>query len=124
MPITFELQENGTVLYWKIEDPWKIGGLLIYYKQTETIFNNSSHMVHSLVDVRHARRVPAGTLSARFATTWHHPRSGQTAVIGASPLIKAMIETIFQLVHFDRVHFFDSEAEARSYLLGLIAQEA
>jgi len=124
MPVTFELQENGTVMYWKIEDPWKLSELLMYYKQAETIFNNSSHVIHSLVDVRYARQKPAGVLSARHSTTWHHPRSGQTAIVGASPVVKVMVETIFQLVRFNRARFFDSEVEARNYLLMLVAQEA
>ena len=124
MPVILELQENGNVMYWKIEDPWKLNELLMYYKQAETIFNDSSHIIHSLVDVRYARRIPAGVLSARHSTTWHHPRSGHTAIVGASPVVRAMIEAIFHLVHFNRARFFDSEAEARNYLLMLVAQEA
>src|SRR5438128_4715631 len=117
MPVTIELQENGSVVYWKIEDLWKLSELITYYKQAEAIFNNSSNVIHSLVDVQYARQIPAGALSVRHSTTWHHPRSGQTAIVGASPLIRAMAETIFQLVRFNRARFFDSEAEARNYLL-------
>src|SRR5258708_29689561 len=123
MPVTFELQENGTVLYWKIEDPWKLSELISYYKQAEVIFDNASHVIHSLVDVRYARQIPAGALSVRHSTTWHHPQIGQTAIVGASPLIRAMAETIFQLVRFNPARFFNSEAEARNYLLMLVAQE-
>lgn len=124
MPVIFELQENGWLMYFKIADPWKMIELVTYYKQTETIFDSASHTVHSLVDVRYARQLPAGVLSVRHVKTWHHPRSGQTAIIGAAPLARAMLDTIFQLTRFNRARFFDSEADARQYLSGLIDQEA
>ena len=123
MPVTFELQENGSLMYWKLEDPWTLPELIGYYKQAESIFDNAPHMVHSLVDVQHVRQIPGGVLSARHAKTWHHPRSGQTVIVGATPLIKAMVETLFQLVRFNRVRFFNDEVEARNYLLRLIEQE-
>ena|SRR5579871_5238601 len=124
MPVTFELQENGWLMYFKIADPWKMIDLVTYYKQTEAIFDSATHSVHSLVDVQHARQLPAGVLSVRHVKTWHHPRSGQTAIIGASPLARSMLETIFQLARFNRARFFVNEADARQYLLGLINLEA
>ncbi len=123
MAVTFELQENGSLMYWKIEDPWQLNELVGYYKQAAMILDNAPHMVHSLVDVQHVRQIPAGALSASHVTTWRHPRSGQTAIVGATPLIKAMMETLFQLVRFNRVRFFNDEVEARNYLLRLIEQE-
>ena len=123
MPVTFELQDNGSLMYWKIADPWTLNELVGYYKEAETVLDNAPHMVHSLVDVQHVHHIPAGVLSARYVTTWHHPRSGQTTIIGATPLIRAMLETLFQVVRFNRVRFFNDEADARNYLLQLINLE-
>ncbi len=123
MPVTFELQEDGCMMVWRIADPWKIEELKAYYPQAKHYLASTTQMIHTLVDVRDAHRVPPDVLSARHTSTWNDPMSGQMAVVGAAGIIRMTMETVFRLVQFTRVQFFDSETEARAYLRKLIAQD-
>ncbi|MEP7285178.1 MAG: hypothetical protein ABI947_05365 [Chloroflexota bacterium] len=123
MPVTFHFQENDRIMLWTLTDPWNVPDLMSFYKQAEVVLNNAPYIVHSLIDFRQARHIPAGALKARQTNTWDHPRSGQTVVVGAAPLLKKTLEALFRIMRFDRLKFFDGEAEARAYLRDLIAQE-
>ena len=123
MPVTFEFQENDRIMLWTFADPWTVPDLMSFYKQAEVVLNNAPHTIHSLIDFRQARQIPAGALKTRQTNTWDHPRSGQTIVVGAAPVLKKTLEVVFRIVRFDRLKFFDNEAEARAYLRDLIAQE-
>ncbi|SRR5258708_168360 len=124
MPVNLEVKDNGRVMFWRFVDPWSLAELKPLTIQARDILQQATFTVHSIADLRQAHRVPSGVLSARQVTTWHHPRSGQLAVLGASPFIKVMMETIFRIARFDRFRLFDDEAEALAYLQSLIAEEA
>ncbi|HLY28248.1 MAG TPA: hypothetical protein VKQ72_18015 [Aggregatilineales bacterium] len=123
MPISVEMQEDGYVMFWRIADPWTVKELKEYYPQAKVYLDAATHIVHTLVDLRDAHRVSSDVLSGRHTSTWNHPRSGQMAVIGASGIVKMTLDTVFRLVQFTRIRFFDSERDARTYLRQLIAQE-
>jgi hypothetical protein len=116
MPVSLELEENGTLLVWKFSDPWTVPELVVHYPKTAEYFNNAQNTIHSLIDFRNVRTLPANVFSARNTTTWNHPRSGQMVILGASPLIKNLLEVILKLVRFERIRFFESEEEARAYI--------
>src|SRR5215468_4495231 len=109
MPVLMEMQEDGCIMFWRLADPWTVKELKVYYPQAKTYFDAAPSMIHALVDVRDAHRVPADVLSARHTSTWNHPKSGQTAVVGASGIVKMTMETAFRIVQFTRVRFFDTE---------------
>src|SRR5258708_22542390 len=123
MPVLMEMQEDGHIMFWRVADPWTVKELKDHYAQAKAFFDAAPFMVHALVDLRDAHRVPTDVLSARHSSTWNHPKSGQTAIIGASGIVKMTIETAFRIVQFTRVRFFDTESDARSYSHQLIAQD-
>jgi hypothetical protein len=123
MPVTLRLEENQRIMFWQFIDPWTLPELLAHYKESETIFKNATHLVHSLVDLQQARGLPSGILKARYNADWSHPRSGYTVVIGSSLLVKRTAELLFKITRFDRVKFFPDEPSARVYLDTLIATE-
>jgi hypothetical protein len=123
MPVSLELQEDGSIMVWRIADPWTVKELKDNYPQAKAYLDASKRTLHSLVDLQDAHRVSPDVLSARHTTTWNHPRSGHMAVIGASGIIKMTLETVFRLVQFNRVQFFNNESEGRAYLRQLIIQE-
>src|SRR5258708_28743950 len=122
MPVDLELKDNGRVMVWRFVDRWSLAELKPLTLQARDILKQATFTVHSIADLRQAHRVPSGVLSTRQVTTWHHARSGQLAVLGASPFIKVMLETVFRIARFDRFRLFDDEAEAMAYLRGLIAE--
>jgi hypothetical protein len=123
MPVDLEMKENARVMFWRFVDPWSLAELKPLTIQARDILQEATFTVHSFADLRQAHHVPSGVLSTRQVTTWHHPRSGQLVILGASPFIKIMLETIFRIARFDRFRLFDDEAEALAYLRGLIAEE-
>lgn len=123
MPVSVDLQEDGYVMVWRIADPWTVKELKDYYPQAKDYLDAATHLVHTLVDLREVHRVSPDVLSARHTSTWNHPRSGQMAVLGASGIVKMTLDTVFRLVQFNRIQFFDSERDARTYLRQLIAQD-
>lgn len=123
MPVALQLEDNQRIMFWQFSDPWTMPELFAHYKESESIFKNATHRVHSLVDLQQARSLPSGILKARYRADWSHPRSGYTVVIGSSPLVKRTAELLFRITRFDRVKFFEDEASARAYLDKLIAAE-
>src|SRR5262249_17505630 len=123
MPVELELKENGRVMLWRFSDPWSLVELKPLTLQARDIFQKATFTVHSMADLRQARRVPSGVLSTRQVTTWQHARSGQLVLLGASAFARLMMETVFRIARFDRFRFFEDEAEALAYLRGLIAEE-
>ena len=120
MPVTFRLEDNQRVMLWRLSDPWTLPELMAYYKEAQTILDGADQAVHSLIDLQQARRMPSGVLKARYTSTWDHPRSGYTVVAGGTPLMSRMLELVFKMTRFERVKFFEDEAEARVFLNELI----
>jgi len=123
MPVTMQLEENGRIMFWQFSDPWTLPELFVHYKESEAIFKNATHLVHSLIDLQQARSMPSGILKARFNADWSHPRSGYTVLIGSSLLVKRTAELLFKITRFDRVKFFPDEPSARAFLDERIAAE-
>jgi hypothetical protein len=123
MPVKMELCENDRVMYWVFTDPWEVADLTAHYDQAKINLDSALHKLHSLANVERSRRMPTGILQARKGPDWNHPNSGQVVLVGASPIIKGLFETIMILVHFKRVRMFDHEEEGWQYLRQLIAEE-
>lgn len=116
MPVTLELRESNQVFYWVFTDPWSIADLLPLSKQVRAHFDSTSHKIHTLANLRQTRHLPSNLLRIRELGTWDHPQSGQLVVVGAPAFAKTILELILRLVRFDRIHYFESEEEAWSYL--------
>src|SRR5689334_20674053 len=116
MPVTFRLEQNQRVIFWRFSHPWTLEDLVGHYKGVTAILDNSTQVIYSLVDVHGVRKVPTGLLKERYISMWDHPRHGEVLVIGANPLIRNIASVAFKKLHFERVIFFEDEPLARAYL--------
>jgi hypothetical protein len=123
MPVTMEYVENGRVLLYTFTDPWDAQDLMGFYAETRAYLDKAEHKVHTLVDVRNARRVPTRVMDLRRGPDWSHPNSGHVAVVGAATAISIFVQAVFRISRFDRVQFFNTMDEAWTYLRKLIAAE-
>src|SRR5882672_8902613 len=123
MPVTLELREGGRIMYWRFEDPWTIAELVHKYPVAKTYLDAAQHTLHTLIDASAVRSVPSNAMRARTTSTWHHPRSGYTAVVSSSTLLRSLVNAAFRMARFERVKFFAKEDEALAYLHALIEQE-
>ena len=124
MPISLELVEDGHILYYVYSDPWTVEDLTSLTPRVMDYYNQASHKIHTLGDATKLRQVPPGALRVRSVPNLSHPNSGDIAIAGASLLVETISTTIFRLVHFNRVKFFQNADEAWAYLRTVIAEEA
>jgi hypothetical protein len=123
MPVTIEYVENGRVLLYTFSDPWDANELAASYAGTREYLGKAHHKVHTLVDVRSARRVPSRVMDLRRGPDWSHPNSGHVAVVGSATAISIFVQAIFRLSRFDRIRFFNTLDEGWTYLRKLMAEE-
>ena len=125
MPISVEPRESGHVLYYAFIDPWTIADVSSVGVQAQTYLENATGKVHNVVDLRQSKQLPQGILHARhaFAVLFDHRDAGETVIVGASRLARAMGELIAELLHFGRMKFFEQEGEAWTHIRQAIAAD-
>jgi hypothetical protein len=123
MPITYELRENGHVIYSRLLDPLPIDEFKAGFIVQQQYLDQAPHKLHVLIDITQHKSPPRNAIpSARQAPIWRHPNSGEIAIVGASTLMQAMSSAISRLTHFDRLTIFKTEAEAWDYLRRVIKE--
>jgi hypothetical protein len=125
MPIDVDFLEGGRIIRVTMTDP------LTMREVQEAFVKDLQHRdsaddgrkIHAIIDTLALRRLPPGVLEGRRSPSLIHPTSGQVVVVGASPFVQTISETVFRLVRFERVLFLASADEALRYLNGVIADE-
>ena len=123
MPVTMDLRENGHVLYVVVSDPWNMADIERITGETGGGIRLSSHPIHMLVNVQRARHIPKGLLTNARNPVFRLPTMGQFVIVGSTPLLRGITQTVFRIAGFRRGHFFDSEGQALAYLRQVIAGE-
>ncbi len=123
MPITYDIRENGHIFYFVFTDPWTIEELIPLVEQGKIDRSKATHKIHIFVDLHAAETSPKNAIGAHVATGLAHPNTGYMAVWYRKSLIKALTQIVLQLVRFDRVKFFENEADAWAFLRERIAAE-
>jgi hypothetical protein len=123
MPVKQELIENGRILQVTFTDPWTVGEMTTLFPQAKEYYDKAPQKIHMLVDMQ-SRYGSQGALRARQAPGLFHRNSGQIAVAGANALARSLGEAVFRVARFNRARFFDSQADALTYLRQVIASEA
>jgi hypothetical protein len=123
MPVTLELVENGRVMFFTFTDPWDTQELMALYPRSAAYLDQAKHKLHTLTDVRNARRLPSRVLDLRRGPDWAHPNSGHVAIVGAITLVTVFAQTIFKLTRFERVQFFNTMDDAWAFLRKAMADE-
>jgi len=123
MPITIELRENGYVLYSRLTDPVPVNEFKAAFIPQQEYLDQAGHKLHILVDISQHKSPPPGALaSARQTPVLRHPNSGEVVFVGASIFMQALSSAVSRLTRFDRLTFFDTEAEAWDYLRRVIKE--
>jgi hypothetical protein len=115
MSFSVELIENGRILLITVAQfPTKheINELLDY---TKSYLDDAEVTVHFLADISRLKKAPAG-LELRYLHSLNHPRRGDYAIVGASPIIRALVEYTFKFFHYSRYTFFDSLEEGYQHV--------
>jgi len=123
MPVNTQLEENGFVLSMVISDPFMITDLLATYTQAQSLFDNSTHKIHTLVDLRAMKNVPRNALTGRNSPSLWHQNSGYVVIVGGSLYAEEIIKVAFKIVKYDRVKFFKDISLAWDFLRTSIAKD-
>jgi len=121
VPITFDIRENGWVIYKTLTDPWSVEEMIPYVVMNRQHRDHCLHTVHSFYNLLGSHRLPPNVLRLRYGSPdLYHPRSGKVVLVGANPAARSVIEIIFTLVRFERFKFFSTEEEGWAYLHNFI----
>ena len=123
MPVRMELIENGRAFRYVFSDPWRIDDFTNTFAQAQAILDSSPYLVHGVVNLLATAKDPLGVLNIRKHPSFHHTNSGYTVFCHGSLLARRITETALRIARFDRMKFFDSEAEGLAFVRELMAQE-
>jgi hypothetical protein len=124
MPVTYELCENGHAIHINITYPWTTRELIAIYENERPLFDHATSKLHTLVDVTESRQTPSNALSARKDSPhFEHPNKGHLVIVGANPLIQALVEATIRIIRFEELKFCRTADEGWAYLREVIASE-
>jgi hypothetical protein len=89
-------------------------------------FDTANAPIHTLSDWTRSETIPAGLMSVRHTSPFFwHPNSGYVLIIDAPEADKVLLERLRDenIPGAERFIYFASEAEARAYLLEILAAE-
>lgn len=125
MPIRIELSEDGRIMRFQVEEPWKPEEIIPAKEKSRSIYTQAQNTVHALVDLRRATvNLPLLQASQQVIGGEPFPNSGQIAVVGISRMMQMIAYPLLRLAGGgDTVAFFNTVEEAKAYLQRQIAQE-
>jgi hypothetical protein len=118
-----ELIEDGRVFHYIFSDPWKIEDFMATFSQAETILNKATTPIHGIVNLYATAKDPIGVLNIRKHPSFSHAMSGYTVFCEASPLARRVTEAALRVARFNRMKFFNTEAEGMAFLHEVMAHE-
>src|SRR5215467_10874218 len=117
MPVTLNLIEDGHIIHITITDPWKTSEITTLYPLVEATLNKAHYKIHTLADVSQTKQAPGNIFKSRLANAnYSHPNTGVIAIVGASPVVKVMAETLFWLARYERARFFATYDEGLHFI--------
>jgi hypothetical protein len=123
MPITFELRENGHVIYYKLVDPWALDEYVRLAPQEKAVWDAATHPIHHLVNALETKNMPSGVFKTRTAPIFTHPQRGYLAVVETALETQLFAEALTKTARYDRAKFFSTEAQAWDFLHKIIENE-
>lgn len=123
MPVSLEVGNDGRVLYYQIADPWEIEDLMAAYTKEKQIRDEAPHVVHSVSNFSHARRIPKNWWQARYGPGLKHPRAGEMVFVGLNPGLNRLVDVILRVTNFKRIKVFNTMDEAQKYVDGLLMSQ-
>jgi hypothetical protein len=118
-----ESAEHGRVLCFQLADPLTTDELFQHNDDMRLLLDASRQRIHSYVNVIRLRQLPHGVIRRARIPLITHPKAGFMVVVGANLLIQTMLMIATQTAYFDRLRFFDTDAEAWAFLHTQIENE-
>jgi hypothetical protein len=120
MPLTLEIIRDGKALHFRCTEPWTVDEVLSTADQALQVYNQATHRIPALLDLRQMRRVPKDILRTRHAPTLLHPKSDGFVVLGGPGFVRRLSNTLHTMLNREFAIFVDSEEEAWAKLDALI----
>lgn len=122
MPVDIQLNPEKRCIIYTLTEPFQLNELFEAYSIEKQYRDNTEHVLHSIVDMSHMKRIPPSWLTAKSGPGFNHPRSGTIIFVGLSVGFKIVIQTILKVIRYDRMKAFDTRAEANEYLDMLLVE--
>jgi hypothetical protein len=122
MPVDIQLNPEKRCIIYTLTEPFQLNELFEAYSIEKQYRDNTEHVLHSIVDMSHMKRIPPSWLTAKSGPGFNHPRSGTIIFVGLSVGFKIVIQTILKVIRYDRMKAFDTRAEANEYLDVLLVE--
>jgi len=106
-----QLREGGHVFLFVLTDPWTLEELNLKLSQDAEIRDSAKHTIHAIVDLSGIKEIPIGLMSTHKSPDLTHPTRGYVVVVGATPLLASLSQTIFRVAGF-RQYVFKADLEA------------
>ena len=115
MPVLIQFSDDKRYIIYTISEPLEMNDLMRAYEQERAFRDSVFHPVHSIVDMSDMSRIPPNWLTARAGPGLTHPRSGDMLFVGISRGLQIILNTIFRIARYKKMHFFDTREEAVAY---------
>lgn len=122
MPVDIQLNQEKHCIVYTLTEPFQLNELFEAYTIEKQFRDNTDHVLHSIVDMSHMKRIPPSWLTAKSGPGFNHPRSGTIIFVGLSVGFKIVIQTILKVIRYERMKAFDTRAEANEFLDTLLAE--
>ena len=123
MPVSLAIEESGHLIHYVFSNPWEIAEVEATFKQDIAHRDSVAFTVHSLLDIGKGHDIPIGALRLRSTPAINHPRKGYMVMVGVTPLILALSDTVFRITHTEKVKTFATEDQALAFLRQVIEEE-
>jgi hypothetical protein len=123
MPVDLQLDASQRRLTYGFTDPLTIEQLLEAYDRERALRDSSPHIIHSITDFTGLKRIPPRWLTAKAGPGFTHPRAGYILFVNMSPGLSILVKTIVSIVNFERIRYFNTRAEAETFIDRVLAIE-
>ena len=120
MPVTLEHPHEQLVVM-TITAPWKVDELIAVYPQMEKYYSAAEKPMYGITNIEKIGTIPPGALRARVSPMVAHKNCAHVYVVGAKGVARSLAEAVFTLTHFEKIDFYDTEAEAMAHFMSSIS---
>ena len=124
MPVHMDIRNDGRLIFWEFGDPWDLEEAVVLLKVVEQHMSTVTFPVYSFVDLRNARRIPAGILQLPRLMNWNLPNGRDVVFVTNSVAIRSMVQLLFRLARSERFVMYNDYDQAWGYIQQVLASTA
>lgn len=92
------LDSAENVMHWSIEGDWTADNYNQTFENWKSLAENKTHVVDLILDMRHAGRMPANTISIAWQSIQDRPKNqGITIIVTTSKLVRNLYKSMMQI---------------------------